>query len=177
MSLTDPPPRTKEKRPIRNPKGGRPSIQEQLGDPMLATKALELRTEGLSWTKIAGRLGIGRSTARKLCLDSGDVQAVEISHLKEDDASSGKTLIRNSSETVFGSRQQETLTAESKPDAQVPRTSGGTGKNPTADEEECQGLPRTFRLFSMLLHRARMDADQGTPLSSETEDRQDTGGR
>ena len=176
MSSTDPPPETKEKRPVRNPRGGRPRIQEQLGDPMLAIKARDLRIRGLSWSKIAERLGIGRSTARMLCLNSGDAQASELSSLEEDDASLGNARFRNSSETVFGSRQEGTKDAESKPDGQVPPPSDGTDENPTAGGKEYQGLPRTFRLFSMLLQRARMGASQGKPSSSKTEDRQDTGG-
>jgi len=56
-----------ERRPVRNPKGGRPRIEEQLGDPTLAPKAQGLRAKGLSWSKIAERLGIGRTTVRRLC--------------------------------------------------------------------------------------------------------------
>lgn len=43
---------------------------ESLGDSALPEKARALRGQGLSWTKIAERLGIGRTTVRSLCQKS-----------------------------------------------------------------------------------------------------------
>ena len=45
---------------------GRPSIRDSKGDPKIAFKAAELRSQGLSWSQIASHLGIGRTTARRL---------------------------------------------------------------------------------------------------------------
>ena len=47
-------------------------MEERLGDPLLVVKARTLRAEGLSWTQIAERLGVGRTTARRLCQNSED---------------------------------------------------------------------------------------------------------
>jgi DNA invertase Pin-like site-specific DNA recombinase len=46
---------------------GRALVSPLTRDPGLPAKALRLRTSGLSWTQIAGRLGVGRTTARRLC--------------------------------------------------------------------------------------------------------------
>jgi hypothetical protein len=50
----------------RNLKRGRPSIITVKQDSNLATKASEMRDLGLSWSQIASRLNIGRTTARRL---------------------------------------------------------------------------------------------------------------
>lgn len=46
---------------------GRPSVQDRTGDRDLGRKVVALRDLGLSWTRIARALGIGRTTARNLC--------------------------------------------------------------------------------------------------------------
>ena len=158
-----------ERRRVRNPKGGRPRIEEQLGDPMLALKAQDLRGKGLSWTKIAARLGIGRSTARTLCLKSAHAQVGEFPRLEDDDASRDDAQFRNSSETVSGSSQEEVEDAESKLSRRDLSPSGRADGNPRTGDEEDEGLPRTFRLFSTLLERARMDVSRRSSPEIESE--------
>ncbi len=46
-------------------KRGRPPL-----DPALVAQAVELRRAGRSWSEIAEALGIARSTARRVCLNS-----------------------------------------------------------------------------------------------------------
>ena len=168
MSSTDHPPEAQEKRLVRNPRGGRPRIQEQLGDPMLATKARDLRAKGFSWSKIAERLGIGRSTARTLCLNPSDAQASEFSRLEGDDTCRGNDRFRNSSETFFESAQEESKDAESELNGQVPPSHGGVDEDPKTGSDVYQVLPKTFRLFSVLLQRARLSAGPEDSLKSRT---------
>ncbi len=46
---------------------GRARVSALTRDPGLPAKALWLRQEGLSWTRVAQSLGVGRTTARRLC--------------------------------------------------------------------------------------------------------------
>jgi DNA invertase Pin-like site-specific DNA recombinase len=46
---------------------GRALVSPLTRDPELPAKALGLRRGGLSWTMVAGQLGVGRTTARRLC--------------------------------------------------------------------------------------------------------------
>ena len=163
-----------ERRRVRNPKGGRPRIEEQLGDPMLALKAQGLRGKGLSWSKIADRLGIGRSTARTLCLKSAHAQVGESPRSEEDDASRDDAQFRNSSETVLGYSQEEVEDAETKLTRRNLSPSGKAVDNPRKGDEEDEGLPRTFQLFSVLLERARMGVSRGKSPRSETGDERET---
>ena len=51
---------------LKRGKWGRPSITETKGDPQIALKAAEMRSQGLSWSEIASNLEIGRTTVRRL---------------------------------------------------------------------------------------------------------------
>jgi hypothetical protein len=55
-----------ERAKAKGKKLGRPSIFKSKNDSQIALKAAELRSQGLSWSQIASRLGIGRTTARRL---------------------------------------------------------------------------------------------------------------
>jgi DNA invertase Pin-like site-specific DNA recombinase len=46
---------------------GRAKVSPLTCDPELPVKALRLRQSGLSWTRVAASLGVGRTTARRLC--------------------------------------------------------------------------------------------------------------
>ena len=46
---------------------GRPPIWESRQDPKIILRAKQMRSQGTSWTTIAQKLGIGRTTARRLC--------------------------------------------------------------------------------------------------------------
>jgi DNA invertase Pin-like site-specific DNA recombinase len=46
---------------------GRARVSPLTRDPELPAKALGLRQGGLSWTRVARSLGVGRTTARRLC--------------------------------------------------------------------------------------------------------------
>ncbi|MFA5895340.1 MAG: recombinase family protein [Thermoplasmata archaeon] len=46
---------------------GRARVSALTRNPELPAKALQLRQGGLSWTRVAASLGVGRTTARRLC--------------------------------------------------------------------------------------------------------------
>ncbi len=46
---------------------GRAKVSKLIADPGLPAKALQLRSEGRSWSEIAQSLRVGRTTARRLC--------------------------------------------------------------------------------------------------------------
>jgi DNA invertase Pin-like site-specific DNA recombinase len=47
---------------------GRAKVSTLIRDPDLPAKTLQMREAGLSWTRVAQTLGVGRTTARRLCL-------------------------------------------------------------------------------------------------------------
>jgi DNA invertase Pin-like site-specific DNA recombinase len=47
---------------------GRAKVSPLTQDPDLPARALRFRQSGLSWTQVARTLGVGRTTARRLCL-------------------------------------------------------------------------------------------------------------
>lgn len=46
---------------------GRARVSKWIADPSLAARAAQLRAEGRSWSETALALGVGRTTARRLC--------------------------------------------------------------------------------------------------------------
>ncbi len=50
---------------------GRAKVSKLIADPGLPAKALQLRSQGLSWSEMAQTLQVGRTTARKLCILAG----------------------------------------------------------------------------------------------------------
>lgn len=121
---------------------------ERTGDPSLPEKARTLREQGLSWSQVATKLGIGRTTARRLCrsqpaADGGDTGR---SSVGEDVPS--EPPFQNGAQTV-PSPARETATAA--------REASGT----PSDMEEGGHLPETFRIFASLLRKAAQEGQKG----------------
>ena len=122
-------------------RGGRPTVEDRLGDPAVASKALELRNRGFSWAQIARRLNVGRTTARRLCQKASGGSGVTVR------ADEGKETIPVDPPFRNGAQS-------------VPNALGAGGhdvfKQDATDEDSEEGvdMPETFRLFSDLLRRA-----------------------
>lgn len=122
---------------------------------MLTQKAERLRAMGLSWSEISLRLKIGRSTVRKLCIKSSNAQSGESLHSKEYDVSCDEGQFRDSSETVFESARKGARNVEFRLEVRDELVSSKADESVKTVNEEEQYLPRTFRMFSVLLERAR----------------------
>lgn len=108
-------------------KRGRPSVLER--DPDLVSRAAELRLCGLSWSIVASRLGVGRTTARRLfSLYQKDVegQTIEDSNVAVPENDIHKVGEKPSQCTVF-----------------------------SIDDDILGKLPKTFQIFSSLLEKVR----------------------
>lgn len=124
-------------------KWGRPGVVELKGDPHLAAKASELRSGGFSWSKIASRLSISRSSARRLvnlCQKDGDIQIDN-----NLDSSVPKT---SASDTRAEKIDRKEVV---QPDAVDAVQSIDVSTN----DEVLAKMPKTFRIFSDLLRQAR----------------------
>ena len=122
---------------------GRPTIQEQLGDSLLAEKAKAYRASGCSWSEVARRLKVGRSTARRLALCQNAHGGAEGTIAEESGSrtSPGRDAFRNGTSNVPEAPQDE------RRDPDVPAAQAGVS-------EEDVVLPESFRLFRMILRRA-----------------------
>lgn len=110
-------------------KRGRPSVLESKEDPDLASKATEMRFLGLSWSQIASRLGIGRTTARRLVLAF--------------QKSSGSQTKSDSNSSV------------PKTDSCHLMAEVGQHFSLSLKEDILEGMPKTFRIFVSLIRKAR----------------------
>jgi len=114
---------------------GRPTVAEVKGDANIATKAAELRSLGLSWSQIASKLGIGRTTARRLVT----------LYLKEKDiwtkAESNPPMPKYNVSNTGGSEDQHTASS--------------------FDDDILGKMPKTFQIFSKLLEKARSIQQNG----------------
>jgi orotate phosphoribosyltransferase-like protein len=108
---------------------GRPSVLESKGDPNLASKAAEMRSLGLSWSQIAFKLGVGRTTARRLVLMCQKRNESQIGR------SIGSTIPKHNDTGMEGDSSQHVSTS--------------------IDNDILGKLPKTFQIFSMLLEEAR----------------------
>ena len=113
----------------RGRKPGRPTVMESRGDPKLPTRAAELRSLGLSWSQIASRLGVGRTTARRLVLLC---QKDEGSQTRDD-------IISDVPQTNDDN----------------PQTNDSQCVPFEIKEDVLERLPKTFRIFASLVRRAR----------------------
>jgi hypothetical protein len=114
---------------------GRPTVAEVRGDPDIASKALEMRDLGLSWSQIASRLGIGRTTARRL---SKACQKDEKNWLEK---GSNRFVPKGFDDNKVNKRGQCIA--------------------PSHDDDILGKMPKTFRIFSNLLEKARKIQEKG----------------
>jgi orotate phosphoribosyltransferase-like protein len=98
-------------------------------DPEIAAKATELRSQGLSWSQIASRLGIGRTTARRLVTVCLNKKSVEVD--KEIYSSMPKS-------NHFDSNKSDRSNLIS-----------------SLDDDIFGKLPKSFQIFSELLEKAK----------------------
>lgn len=114
---------------IRYTRPGRPTILESKGDPHLVEKAAEMRFLGCSWSQIASRLGVGKTTIRRYVLafqkENGGQIEEEI----------GSRMPRNNDDD---SRNKESQYLSF-----------------SIREDVLEGLPKTFRKFVSLVRKAR----------------------
>jgi hypothetical protein len=115
-------------------KRGRPSVLER--DPNLASRVTELRLCGLSWSTIASRLGVGRTTARRLF-----------------------SLYQKG---VKGQTREDSNSAVPENDTHKPSENPSQYTVLAIDYEILGKLPKTFQIFSSLLEKVRdMDIGKG----------------
>jgi len=114
----------------------------------LGEKARAFRAEGLSWTQVSERLGVGRTTARRLCQDPsrGRGEAIESPRVAENVLA--EPAFQNGAESV------PNATAQSGP------AGHGASEN-HASREEVKALPQTFRILASLLRRAAEEGQNG----------------
>lgn len=116
-------------------KPGRPTVLERKKDPYLALRAVEMRSLGFSWSQIASRLGIGRTTARRLVL----------MYQKRNENQTAKNL-------GFSVPKQNVVVKEKN---------GSQRVSDSKDDDMLVKLPKTFQIFSNLLERVRrMQSDR-----------------
>ena len=116
-------------------------MEERLGDPLLVVRARTLRAEGLSWTQIAERLGVGRTTARRLCQNPGRCAGDEVRGEPVGEDARPRPAFQN------GSKSVPSVASD------MDRVSATLGSG-SVDTEETKALPEVFRLFAALLERA-----------------------
>jgi len=126
-------------------KWGRPTVVDLKGDPQLAAKASELRTQGLSWSQIASRLDIGRSSARRLVnLYQKDVESQidreHDSHVPNRDMSDTCVEKIDRREVAEGDAAETVQTIDT-----------------STNDEVLAKMPKTFQIFSDLLKQVRED--------------------
>lgn len=113
----------------RRGKPGRPTILQTTGDPLLVERASEMRLRGLSWAKIAARLGVGQTTIRRY------VRAFQ----KANGSQTEGRLSCSTSKTddnVSGMNEDQYFLASIRDDV-------------------LEGLPKTFRIFVSLVRKSR----------------------
>lgn len=108
---------------------GRPSIFKSKDDPQIAVKASDLRSQGLSWSQIASRLGIGRTTARRLVTMYLNDNSVKLENV--------------TNPSVPKSNDYDI--SESKTPIIISST----------DDDILGKLPKSFQIFSNLLEKAK----------------------
>jgi len=113
----------------RGIKLGRPTIAEVKGDPYIASKAAIMRSRGLSWSQIALRLNISRSSARRLvgmCKKEDNNWTMDI-----DNPSMPKCDVSDTREI----ERHDIM--------------------PLTNDDIFSSMPKTFQIFSTLLAKAR----------------------
>ena len=124
-------------------KWGRPTIIETKGDPQIALKAAQMRSQGLSWSEIASILDIGRTSARRLV------------NLYQKD---GDSQTKIDADIIESYRKVKGTFSENK-DNQGPdsNTANNQGQYPqiSSNDDVLSRLPKTFQIFNSLLERAR----------------------
>lgn len=120
---------------------GRPTVEEQLGDPGLADKARCLRDQDLSWSQIADRLRVGRSTARRLCQNSSAATRCEV------EGKEGLGHVRPEPPFQNGPEIVSELGHHTSTDA-----TGLPAEGPPS--ESATGLSESLRIFAELLRKA-----------------------
>ena len=121
---------------------------ERTGDPSLPEKASTLREQGLSWSQIAAKLGIGRTTARRLCRNQPAAAGGDIDRSSVDEDVSSEPSFQNGAQTV------------PLPAHEAAAAARGASATPS-DMEEGGHLPETFRIFASLLRKAAQEGQKG----------------
>ena len=122
---------------------GRPSISETKGDPKIALKAAQMRSQGLSWSEIASILNVGRTTARRLV------------NLYQKDGDSQTNI---DTEKIDSNTNVKGTFSENKDDQGTdPDIADNQGQYPqlASNDDVLSRLPKTFQIFNTLLERAR----------------------
>jgi hypothetical protein len=131
-------------------KWGRPGVVELKGDPHLAAKASELRSEGFSWSEIASRLSISRSSARRL-----------VSLCQKD----AENQIDNDPDSPVPNRDVSDTRVEEMDRKEVVQADLVDAVQPidvSTNDEVLAKMPKTFRIFSDLLKQVREDQPKNT---------------
>jgi len=124
-------------------KWGRPTVLELRGDLDLPTRASELRSGGFSWSQIASRLGVSRSSARRLV------------NLCQKEAESQTDHHINS--PVPNRDVSDTRVKRIEPREAVEGDAGDAVQflDVSTNDEVLAKMPKTFQIFSSLLTRVR----------------------
>jgi hypothetical protein len=131
-------------------KWGRPGVVELKGDPHLAAKASELRSGGFSWSEIASRLSISRSSARRLVnLYQKDTAGQIDNHLDS------TVPNRGVSDTCVEKMDRKEV-------VQVDLDDAVQSIDVSTNDEVLAKMPKTFQIFSDLLKQVREDQPKNT---------------
>jgi len=148
------PAQQKEALVIPTGRGGRPRVEQLMGDPALSAKARAQREQGMSWSEVAASLGVGRTTARRLCLEARESDAGAIPGRNVRDDASDQAQFRNDAKNVQKHTSKACGGNQGKADDGTPAEDDAAGASDTPDSEDEQHLPKTFRLFASLLKDA-----------------------
>ena len=135
-------------------RGGRPRVEQLMGDPALSVKARALREQGMSWSEVAGSLGVGRTTARRLCLEARESDVGEIPVKNAQDGASGQAQFWNDAKNVQKHTNKACGGNQGEADDETTAEDDAAGESDAPNPEDEQHLPETFRLFASLLRKA-----------------------
>ncbi len=125
-----------------------------MGDSALPTKARALREQGMSWSEVAGILGVARTTARRLCLEAQERDIGEIPVKNAQDDVSGQAQFWNDAKNVQKHTNKACGGNRGEADDGTPAEDDAAGESDRPNSEDEQHLPETFRLFASLLRKA-----------------------
>lgn len=114
---------------IQKEKRGRPTLIKSKGDPLIVSKAVKLREQGLSWSEIGLKLQISRSSARRL------------------------VLLYQKDEKVYQNEVQDQLIQNYQTDKK--HENKGSDDDLLLEDEIFENLPYLYQKFIQLLRQSR----------------------